>query len=206
MKKIIAMIFCLALCTLAFVGCDIDLDSYLDEDSTVQAISPSGDGASIYTFVLNGDSVSSDVFHFSTIQMSKVTVISGDQKITPKQFFKAMTTVTVSTDVVANNTDKIYSSANINGYKEVYDYTEEQLKAFPSITLDGDITVEIDGDASVSEVAIMSIGEGEENDVKTTLEELSALESGEYYIKITVGTEGEIKISDTINIFRLIVE
>jgi uncharacterized membrane protein len=88
----------------------------------------------------------------------------------------------------------------------VYDYTEEQLKAFPSITLDGDITVEIDGDASVSEVAIMSIGEGEENDVKTTLEELSALESGEYYIKITVGTEGEIKVSDTINIFRLIVE
>jgi hypothetical protein len=199
MKKIIAMIFCLALCVLTFVGCDIDLDSYLDADSNEQVLSPSGDGAPIYTFVLDGGSVSSGDFHFSTIQMSKVSVISGEQKITPKHFFFGMTI----TSVTNGEMDKVYST-NSEGYTEVYDYTEEQLKALPTITLDGEISVELDEGASVTEVAIINFND--KKDEKTTLEALSELETGEYYIKIAVESEEESKLADSINVFRLIVK
>ena len=199
MKKIIAMIFCLALCMLTFVGCDIDLDSYLDEDGTAQNVYSFAEGSYVYTFVLDGENAPSGDFYFNTIQMSKVSVVSGDQKITPKHFFFGMTT----TSVTNGKGDKVYST-NSEGYTEVYDYTEEQLKALPTITLDGEISVELDEGASVTEVAIINFND--KKDEKTTLEALSELETGEYYIKIAVESEEESKLADSINVFRLIVK
>jgi hypothetical protein len=90
----------------------------------------------------------------------------------------------------------------------VYGYTEEQLKALPTITLDDKISVELSEGTRVTHVRIMNLGSRklQESDQNTTLEELSSLEAGEYYIYLGTITESDDRSECYDDVFRLIIE
>jgi hypothetical protein len=90
----------------------------------------------------------------------------------------------------------------------VYGYTEEHLKALPTITLDDKISVELSERTRVTHVIIMNLGSRklQESDQNTTLEELSSLEAGEYYIYLGSITESDDRSESYHDVFRLIIE
>ena len=191
MKKIIAAIICLALCTLALVACD-------SENNVNNEISKyTGDG-SLHVVSKNEASNMPDLSH--TLDHTAF-VISGEEKITPKQFPGAVN-VTVELDA---GIGKVYQTDTV-GYSEVYDYTEEKLKSLPSITLHAELKVELAEYASLKGVTVMKIGREGKTDEQTTLEALSELESGEYYIALDTQSESDGRTEDCWHVFRLIVE
>ena len=191
MKKIIATIICLALCTLALVACD-------SENNVNNEISKyTGDG-SLHVVSKNEVSNMPDLSH--TLDHTAF-VISGEEKITPKQF-PGSVNVTVELD---GGIGKVYQTDTV-GYSEVYDYTEEKLKSLPSITLHGELKVELAEYARVQGVTVLKIGREGKTDEQTTLEALSELESGEYYIALDTQSESDGRIEECGHVFRLIVE
>ena len=190
MKKIIITIICLALCTLALVACD----SGNDEPMTVYT----GDGS---FHVISKDDASNmpDMSH--TLDHTAF-VISGEEKITPKQFPGSVNVTVVTND----GNGKVYQACGSYGWTEVNSYTEDQLQALPSITLHGALELELAEYASLKCVTVMKIGREGKTDEQTTLEALSELESGEYYIALDTQSESDGRIEDCGHVFRLIVE
>ena len=192
MKKIIAAIICLALCTLALVACD-------SENNVNNEISKyTGDG-SLHVVSKNEGSNMPEMSH--TLDHTAF-VISGEEKITPKQF-PGPVNVTV---VMNDGNFKVHQACGSYGWTEVNSYTEDQLQALPSITLHGELKVELAEYASLKCVTVMKIGREEKTDEQTTLEALSELESGEYYIALDTQSESDGRIEDCGHVFRLIVE
>ncbi len=132
-----------------------------------------------------------------------IAVVSGESRIEPKSFISAAAYSNNVSLLLGNETNVDYI-----GCREVYGYTEEQLKSLPTITLDGNIGVELSENTRMTHIIIMPLGSRElqENDQNTTLEELSALEAGEYYIYLGTITEGDDCSESYSDVFRLIVE
>ena len=132
-----------------------------------------------------------------------VAVVSGANTIEPKSFISAAAYSNNVSSLLGNETNVDYI-----GCREVYGYTEEQLKSLPTITLDGNIGVELSENTRMTHIIIMPLGSRklQENDQNTTLEELSALETGEYYIYLGTITEGDDCSESYSDVFRLIVE
>ena len=192
MKKIVATIICLALCTLALVACD-------SENNVNNEISKyTGDGS---LHVVSKNEVSNMPVLSHTLDHTAF-VISGEEKITPKQFPGALK-VTVELD---GGIGKVYQACGSYGWTEVNSYTEDQLLALPSITLHGELKVELAEYARVQGVTVLKIGREGKTDEQTTLEALSELESGEYYIALDTQSESDGRIEDCGHVFRLIVE
>ena len=144
MKKIIATVICLALCTLALVACD----SGNNVNDTISKYT--GDG-SLHVVSKNEVSNMPDLSH--TLDHTAF-VISGEEKITPKQFPGALNVTVVTND----GNSKVYQACGSYGWTEVNSYTEDQLQALPSITLHGELKVELAEYASLKCVTVMKIG------------------------------------------------
>lgn len=192
MKRIIVTIICLALCTLALVACD-------SENNVNNEISKyTGDGS----FQVISKDDASNMPDMSHSLDHTAFVISGEEKITPKQF-PGPVNVTV---VMNDGNRKVYQACGSYGWTEVNSYTEDQLQALPSITLHGALELELAEYASLNGVTVMKIGREGKTDEQTTLEALSELESGEYYIALDTQSESDGRIEDCGHVFRLIVE
>lgn len=132
-----------------------------------------------------------------------VAVVSGANTIEPKSFISAISYTSTISFLLDQET-----TVDCAGCSEVYGYTEEQLKALPTITLDDKISVELSERTRVTHVIIMNLGSRklQESDQNTTLEELSSLEAGEYYIYLGSITESDDRSESYNDVFRLIIE
>jgi hypothetical protein len=132
-----------------------------------------------------------------------VAVVSGANTIEPKSFISAISYTSTISFLLDQET-----TVDCAGCSEVYGYTEEQLKALPTITLDDKISVELSERTRVTHVIIMNLGSRklQESDQNTTLEELSSLEAGEYYIYLGSITESDDRSECYNDVFRLIIE
>lgn len=145
-----------------------------------------------------------DLFRTTAPMPSRsVAVVSGANTIEPKSFIYAISYTSAISFLLDQET-----TVDCAGCSEVYGYTEEQLKALPTITLDGKISVELSEGTRVTHVRIMNLGsiKLQESDQNTTLEELSSLEAGEYYIYLISITESDECSESYHDVFRLIIE
>ena len=130
-----------------------------------------------------------------------VAVLSGGARITPKRFLSSAT-YTEKIDAEIEQVTNVCGSGCI----EIYDYTTEQLNKLPTIKLDGEIKLELSEDVTLQGVVLTRIGRGAAEDETITLDQLAALEVGEYYVYLKIASENEISLEENHDVFRLIIE
>ena len=130
-----------------------------------------------------------------------VAVLSGGARITPKRFLSSAT-YTEKIDAEIEQVTNVCGSGCI----VIYDYTTEQLNKLPTIKLDGEIKLELSEDVTLQGVVLTRIGRDVAEDEAITLDQLAALEVGEYYVYLKIAAENEISLEENHDVFRLIIE
>ena len=130
-----------------------------------------------------------------------VAVLSGGARITPKRFLSSAT-YTEKIDAEIEQVTNVCGSGCI----EIYDYTTEQLNKLPTIKLDGEIKLELSEDVTLQGVVLTRIGRDVAEDETITLDQLAALEVGEYYVYLKIAAENETSLEENHDVFRLIIE
>lgn len=130
-----------------------------------------------------------------------VAVLSGGARITPKRFLSSAT-YTKKIDAEIEQVTNVCGSGCI----VIYDYTTEQLNKLPTIKLDGEIKLELSEDVTLQGVVLTRIDRDVAEDETITLDQLAALEIGEYYVYLKTTAKNEISQEDNHDVFRLIIE